>query len=283
MTATHSGSPVVGRATGRAPAGRHVSRSRPGLPVQYMTPFFAQLANSGEMDLTVLYFTRMGLETLRSVSPISTAKWSGSIDLLDGYRSKFLWNPITANGHRRATVMAPEILRELSRSRYDVLVNFGWQFPANLLAALAARRARIPMLMYTDADVRHANAGNHPALSRLCGAADGQERRRRPIHRNVQPRPLHSIRGIAGAALVLAVGRRQLAVRDTVARRRARDSGSATTPCISCSSAPSSRARTSRRCCGSFRMQVDGKRVGALLAASGPESDRLQELSRTSR
>ena len=81
--------------------------------MQYMTPFFAKLANSGEIDLTVLYFTRMGLKD----SPVGFTNFHQKVvwdlDLLEGYRSKFLWNPITADGHRRMTVIAPEVFEEL--------------------------------------------------------------------------------------------------------------------------------------------------------------------------
>src|SRR5205823_1707898 len=57
----------------------HVARPRvavaAGLPVQYMTPFFAYLTQLGTVDLTVLYFTRMGLED----SPVTFTNFAGKV------------------------------------------------------------------------------------------------------------------------------------------------------------------------------------------------------------
>jgi glycosyltransferase involved in cell wall biosynthesis len=47
-----------------------------------------------------------------------------------------------------------DIVRHLLSRRPDILVSFGWRYPANLLAMLTARSLSIPYVLYGDTDIR---------------------------------------------------------------------------------------------------------------------------------
>ncbi len=137
------------------------------LPVQYLAPLFARLSRESTIDLTVLYLSAVG--TTHSAATLSQfdrrVVWD--IDLLSGYKSKFVPNPVEANPSRRWSLLNPALIREIRPARCDVLVSFGWAFPANWLAVMLARLWHIPFLLLTDTDVRDQGLSRHPTMRRL--------------------------------------------------------------------------------------------------------------------
>jgi glycosyltransferase involved in cell wall biosynthesis len=149
-----------------------------GLPIQYMSPLFAALSDVPSIDLTVLYSSSMGTEA--STSPFLNfghqVVWD--VDVLRGYRSKVLWNPVEPNVDRRWTMVSPLIARELHRSRCDVAVIFGWRYPVNWLSYVFCRARGVPYLMFCDTDVRDPGETRlrlvrHLVLRSLCSHAAG--------------------------------------------------------------------------------------------------------------
>lgn len=146
-------------------------------PVHYMVPFFRRLHATSDLDLTVLYISRAGTAESNLSSPGYGRRVVWGNDLLEGYAHEFVgtWR---ADPAVRRTMVAPRLTTAIDVRRFDVLVNFGWQYPANAQLMVAARRRRIPVLLYTDTDV-HERAARGPRqlrrvlLSRYCTAAAG--------------------------------------------------------------------------------------------------------------
>jgi glycosyltransferase involved in cell wall biosynthesis len=151
-------------------------------PIQYNAPFFAYLAQKGELDLTVLYCANIG-STDRAPDMSNFGRsviWD--VDLLEGYRWKLLANPVRADPQRRLSMLGVGLLSELRASRYDLVVNYGWAFPADWLSFALSQSRRIPFLLYGDTSIRdEATFLSGPVrytvrnlvLSALCGRAAG--------------------------------------------------------------------------------------------------------------
>jgi glycosyltransferase involved in cell wall biosynthesis len=147
-------------------------------PTQYYTPFFQHLARIPGLRLKVLYLTDFGMPNARSTKSEFERPIVWDLDLLDGYAHQFLKSPGGAELERALTVTAPGLIKAITPSAFDVLVIFGWRYPANLLAIALATIHRIPFLYYSDADVR--NPGRTPlpllrrtAITGLCRLAHG--------------------------------------------------------------------------------------------------------------
>lgn len=147
-------------------------------PTPYTAPFFRRLHESGALDLTVLYCSAFG--TTLDSRPMRnfgrTVVWD--IDPFGGYRSKVLASRVRAHPQRRWTMLGLSMLRELTADRYDLVVVFGWAFPAHWLAFALCRRRGIPFLLYGDTNVRDAGsfvptAIRFPLMSGLCAGAAG--------------------------------------------------------------------------------------------------------------
>jgi glycosyltransferase involved in cell wall biosynthesis len=147
-------------------------------PIQYNAPLFKRLAESPELDLTVLYSSTLGtaLSDKRMLNFDQAVVWD--IDLLGGYRWKLLRNPLPAHPQRRWSFVSPQVFTELASRRYDVLISFGWAYPVDWLSFFTARLLGIPFLLYGDTDVRDPGSSRtrtirSVAMSWLCQHASG--------------------------------------------------------------------------------------------------------------
>ncbi|HKS21296.1 MAG TPA: glycosyltransferase family 4 protein [Thermoanaerobaculia bacterium] len=141
--------------------------------IQYQDPLFRLLAAEPDIDLTVLYCSRHGLEQFRDADMATTLAWD--IDLL-GYPHRFLWNASKdlnrgfwrlvnpgivpalvrgqVTGNRGQVVDAARtspVPRSLSPVPYDaVLFMTGWGAFTALLGILTCWLFRIPFFLYGD-------------------------------------------------------------------------------------------------------------------------------------
>jgi glycosyltransferase involved in cell wall biosynthesis len=119
-------------------------------PIQYYTPIFRALA--GLCDLTVFFAHRQTAEQQASAGFGVAFEWD--IDLLSGYRSKFLDNvsrkPSTEHFSGCDT---PGIAREIAEGRFDAFVVPGWGLRSYLQAARACRRAGVPIFVRGDSQL----------------------------------------------------------------------------------------------------------------------------------
>ena len=99
-------------------------------PIQYFTPVYRELANAHDIDLTVLFRTRVGVDEYHDEGFGTAIRWD--IPLLEGYSHKFLSRKRTLSGTEFT------ILREVRQWKFDVLLAHGYNSLTNLLAILTA-------------------------------------------------------------------------------------------------------------------------------------------------
>lgn len=138
--------------------------------IQYQDPLFRLLAAGPDIDLTVLYCSRHGLEAFRDADMGTTLSWD--IDLL-GYPHRFLWNasrdlnrgfwrlinpgivPALLRSGQRTASSGQEngspARRSLPAARYDAVIFMtGWGAFTALLGMLTCRLFHIPFFVYGD-------------------------------------------------------------------------------------------------------------------------------------
>jgi glycosyltransferase involved in cell wall biosynthesis len=113
-------------------------------PIQYFAPVFRELSAISDMDLTVLYCSRQGVE--ERVDPKFGVSFAWDIPLLDGYGWKFV-DGGGADGVAGRTGACLAVAREVLRGAYDALIVHGYARPACWAAFAAAAASRTPFLI----------------------------------------------------------------------------------------------------------------------------------------
>jgi glycosyltransferase involved in cell wall biosynthesis len=142
----HSPAPRGGGGSGSRRARLAIVSSH---PIQYAAPLYAHLSRDPELQLTVLYCSDFSLRGERD--PGFGERFAWDIDLLAGYDSIFL-------GERHRTrslggfwsLVCPELLREISGRRYDVVWVHGQQYAADVLAFALAKLRGLAVLTRGD-------------------------------------------------------------------------------------------------------------------------------------
>lgn len=119
-------------------------------PIQYYTPIFRALA--GLCDLTVFFAHRQTAEQQARAGFGVAFDWD--VDLLSGYRSKFLDNVSrTPSTDRFSGCDTPGIAREIAEGGFDAFVVPGWGLRSYLQAAQACRHAGVPIFVRGDSQL----------------------------------------------------------------------------------------------------------------------------------
>jgi glycosyltransferase involved in cell wall biosynthesis len=115
-------------------------------PIQYFAPLYRRIAQEEDIDLTVYYCSRQGLESYQDEGFGTTVQWD--IPLLDGYNHTFLPN---ATGNEQVgeffSLFNPSIVRELRKGDYDALLVHGHNYATHLLAIAAAKLTSTAVFM----------------------------------------------------------------------------------------------------------------------------------------
>lgn len=120
--------------------------------IQYQDPFFRLLAEDPEIDLTVLYCSRHGVDVYRDEDMKTSLAWD--IDLLQGYRHIFLRNLSHDLNRGYTRLVNPGIVPALVRGRYDAVIFMtGWGSLTALLGIATCRLFRIPSFLYGDSSL----------------------------------------------------------------------------------------------------------------------------------
>lgn len=115
-------------------------------PIQYFAPLFRRLAQEAEIELTVFFCSRQGVESYTDEGFGRQVQWD--IPLLEGYNHKFLPNLNRDNSVGGFTSLVnPSIVTELARGNYDALLVHGHAYATNIIAILAAKVLGVPVLM----------------------------------------------------------------------------------------------------------------------------------------
>ena len=120
-------------------------------PIQYQAPFLKLLSSSPDVDLTVLFCCRYGIEKRHDVGFDRDIKWD--VPLLDRYRYKFLRNFSPAPKPTPLGQINLGIFSEISSKKYDVVIVHGWMCVTNLLVILWARSAGVKLILKGEADL----------------------------------------------------------------------------------------------------------------------------------
>ena len=118
-------------------------------PIQYFAPLYERLAKEENIDLTVLYCSRWGVNEYIDPQFNTTVKWD--IPLLDGYNYKFLKNlRKTEDVNKFFNLINLGIINELIKNKYDFLWLNGHNNFTNIIAVITAKLFGIKLLMRAD-------------------------------------------------------------------------------------------------------------------------------------
>jgi len=120
-------------------------------PIQYQAPLLRALAESGEVDLDVLFCSpgSVGVHLDEGFG----VEFAWDIPILEGYRHSFLKNiSPRPNPSRFLGCINPGVGRVLEAGRYDALWVHGWGLASCWLGFNAARRLGIPLLLRGDSN-----------------------------------------------------------------------------------------------------------------------------------
>lgn len=119
-------------------------------PIQYYAPLFCAVGQ--RLDLTVFFAHRATPSDQAAAGFGAAFEWD--IDLLSGYRSRFMTNvskfPATARFFGCDT---PEIAQYIRTGKFDAVLVLGWYLKSYLQAIAAAKRAGIPVLVRGDSQL----------------------------------------------------------------------------------------------------------------------------------
>lgn len=123
-------------------------------PIQHFAPWHRELARRSDVDLHVMFCCDWGVEEYTDPEFGASFKWD--VPLLEGYSHEFL--PIAKRpqtlGFR--SIDNPGVNEALDRFQPDVLQVFGYVYRTNWRAVAWARRRRVPVLLYSDSNIRRA-------------------------------------------------------------------------------------------------------------------------------
>lgn len=138
-------------------------------PIQYFVPVFRALAAREDIDLIVIFHSRVGVDEYFDEGFGRRVRWD--IPLLDGYRHVFL------SRSKRIGGLKWSVLATLARARLDVLVMHGYSQPTNVLALFLCKILGIEVLLRGDSNSQIANSTQSPVKrwmkQRLIGVCDG--------------------------------------------------------------------------------------------------------------
>jgi glycosyltransferase involved in cell wall biosynthesis len=146
---------IAERGAGPLPQPRNGRRLRLAIllsqPVQYFAPLFRELARRDELELTVIYCSSGGATPYFDPEFGLTVKWD--TPMLDGYHHKIIRSLWPRKIQGLLAYVAPSILAEVRKVRFDVLLVFGWSSLTCWLAFAKASLESIPWMLYGDTNV----------------------------------------------------------------------------------------------------------------------------------
>jgi glycosyltransferase involved in cell wall biosynthesis len=134
-------------------------------PIQYFAPLYAYLNSAPDIEVTALYLSDFSLRGGKDAEFGREVKWD--LDLLAGYRSVFLGSRASRREPRGFwSLIVPEVWAEVRSGRYDVVWLHGHNYAANILALLAAKITRLPVMIRGDTQLGIPRGGLKGVLRR---------------------------------------------------------------------------------------------------------------------
>lgn len=119
-------------------------------PIQYQVPLWRALSSVRGLEVEVLYASDVGVRPTSQPDRDFCVPVQWDVDLLSGYRHRFLNNRPLAWVNRRYNYRCPEVKEVIKKGGYDALLLVGKEYAYYLQAFAAAREAGIPVLYRAD-------------------------------------------------------------------------------------------------------------------------------------
>ena len=118
-------------------------------PIQYFAPLYANLSRDPALEVTALYCSDFSLRG--AIDPGFKQAVTWDVELLTGYRSVFLGE----NAKQRIpagfwSLICPQVWPEIRSGQYDAVLLHGYNYAVNILALLAAKTKKLPVLMRSE-------------------------------------------------------------------------------------------------------------------------------------
>ncbi|HVB33509.1 MAG TPA: glycosyltransferase [Patescibacteria group bacterium] len=131
-------------------------------PHPYFCKFFERLAARPEIDLTVYFYSDLGVSSTFDAGYQRSVRWD--TDLLSGYKNHFLRNYAPQpNLSRYLGLFHPGLLSELRRG-YDAVILHGWWGLSSSLVILSAFLQGTPLLIHSDKSAMEPGGAPHGRL-----------------------------------------------------------------------------------------------------------------------
>jgi glycosyltransferase involved in cell wall biosynthesis len=127
-------------------------------PIQHFAPWWQELARDPRLRLKVFYYSRANVQT--HYDPEFGIHLAYDVDLLSGYDHAFLPRPWPFRDSTSVEWYALNhgIRAALSEDRWDAVLVFGYNLLNNWTVLREARRLHIPVIFFSDSNVRTAHA-----------------------------------------------------------------------------------------------------------------------------
>ena len=119
-------------------------------PIQYQVPLFRLLASRQEIDLTVYFCSRWGLDSYRDPGFGQRIAWD--VDLLSGYRHRFLSNCGFSDGPDGFAGLINPAIASVMWKDFDAVVTGGWYTANHWITWLSAVVFRTPLLLRAESN-----------------------------------------------------------------------------------------------------------------------------------
>lgn len=121
-------------------------------PIQHFVPFYRALAKETEIDLTVIFCSRIGVKPYFDKGMNTTIAWN--MDLLSDYDHVFLPEAEKITHTAPHSVNNPSVTAELTRLKPDTVLIYGYNFATSLRALWWCRRKKVPAMMIADSELK---------------------------------------------------------------------------------------------------------------------------------
>lgn len=136
-------------------------------PIQYICPWFQQIAQSDRIQIKVFYLWDFGVRPSYDLSFRREIQWD--IPMLDGYEHCFVPNVSkNAGTHRFFGLVNPTLVSEVDKWGPDAVLVFGYKFYTHLQLLCSRRLRALPMLFRGDSHDLYRQPGPKLWLGRLA-------------------------------------------------------------------------------------------------------------------
>ncbi|MBI2632840.1 MAG: glycosyltransferase family 4 protein [Parcubacteria group bacterium] len=117
-------------------------------PVQYQAPLYQQLAEENDIDLTVYFYSRHGIE--ESYDQEFNKKFKWDIPLLEGYHYEFLTNQSPAPGFHFFGFINLNIFKKIYKNKFDAVMVNTWSYASDWFVLFATLFTKTPIFLRTE-------------------------------------------------------------------------------------------------------------------------------------